>query len=201
MQSPVIVYSDFNCPFCYALNERLRSFGADAHVAWRGVQHAPGLPIPLRQYHGDRAGELKWEVDAVHRLAADLPIMVPPGKPNTARAIRASAVAMWADPSRGREFKNLLYRALWCEGADLSHLPVLDLVAQQAGFTDLSFIDLDRHVTAANVDRWQNDWERTGHLAVPLLLHRSGRILAGLPTAEALASFLRSDPEAADRPV
>ncbi|MEW6544539.1 MAG: DsbA family protein [Nitrospirota bacterium] len=193
MTSPITVYSDFNCPFCYALNERLRSLSVEGQVSWRGVQHAPGLPVPLRPCRGDQAGELKREVDAVHRLAADLPITVPPGKPNTARAIQAAAFAMSADPSRGREFKDLLYRALWCEGADLSDPSVLDLVAWQAGFAGLSFAGLDRHLTAATVGRWQNDWERTGRLAVPLLLHQNGQSLVGLPTAESLASFLRSD--------
>ncbi|MGB5046240.1 MAG: hypothetical protein WBO11_14885, partial [Nitrospira sp.] len=53
---------------------------------------------------GHLAAELKQEVQMVRRLAPELPIAVPPGKPNTGRAIAASARALHMDPLRGGEF-------------------------------------------------------------------------------------------------
>ena len=36
-----IVYADFNCPFCYALNERLHAMNIEQRVEFRTIQHAP----------------------------------------------------------------------------------------------------------------------------------------------------------------
>jgi len=34
-------YSDFNCPYCHGLNERLLALGEKGRTAWRGIQHMP----------------------------------------------------------------------------------------------------------------------------------------------------------------
>lgn len=117
MPAPVVVYSDFNCPFCYALNEALLRLNLAEPPAWRGVQHAPGLLVPMTPWRGALAEDLEREVEAVRLRAPDLPITLPPGKPNTARAIRAAALALQLDRQRGPLFKDLLYRAFWCRGA------------------------------------------------------------------------------------
>ncbi|TAJ25643.1 MAG: hypothetical protein EPO64_07710, partial [Nitrospirae bacterium] len=122
MTQHVAVYSDFNCPFCYALNERLGTWGDLEKITWRGVQHAPHLQVPMAPWRADMAEDLWGEVQAVRRLAPELPITVPTGKPNTAEAIRAVAA-----------FKDLLYRALWCEGADISDPATIAYLAEKAG--------------------------------------------------------------------
>ncbi|ALA58747.1 hypothetical protein [Nitrospira moscoviensis] len=43
---PLLAYGDFNCPFCYAMHERFHGRGLLKDAEWRGVQHAPHLPIP-----------------------------------------------------------------------------------------------------------------------------------------------------------
>ena len=86
------LYSDFNCPFCYAMHERLHALGVMDRISWQGVQHAPHLPVPMAGWAGHLAAELKQEVQMVRRLAPELPIAVPPGKPNTGRAIAAAAM-------------------------------------------------------------------------------------------------------------
>ncbi len=40
-QESFLFYSDFNCPFCYALNERILTVGDVSKVEWRGIQHMP----------------------------------------------------------------------------------------------------------------------------------------------------------------
>ena len=94
------LYSDFNCPFCYAMHERLHSLGVMDRISWQGVQHAPHLPVPMAGWAGHLAAELKQEVQMVRRLAPELPVAVPPGKPHTGRAIAASARALHIDPLR-----------------------------------------------------------------------------------------------------
>lgn len=189
MHSPVIVYSDFNCPFCYALNEELRRLDIAERLSWRGVQHAPGLPVPLLSWNGEPAEDLAREVEAVRRRAPELPIEAPTGKPNTARAIRASALALGLDRQRGHAFKDLLYRAFWCREADLSDPETLDRLAAEAGFTGLSFAQLDRHEIAVTTSGWQSEWEESGCHAVPALVRQDGTRLIGFHGRERTAQF------------
>src|SRR5262249_47408535 len=73
---------DFNCPFCYALHQRLYDLNLLDRCDWRGVQHAPHLPSPMKPWQGSLGAELRHEVAAVQHLAPGLPIALPPGKPN-----------------------------------------------------------------------------------------------------------------------
>lgn len=43
--SRILVVSDFNCPYCYTLNEWVHLLGAGARVRWVGIEHRPDLPI------------------------------------------------------------------------------------------------------------------------------------------------------------
>jgi predicted DsbA family dithiol-disulfide isomerase len=46
MTPDFVLYSDFNCPFCYAFGERIMALGMVHRIDWRGVQHAPTFPLP-----------------------------------------------------------------------------------------------------------------------------------------------------------
>lgn len=190
MITPVTVYSDFNCPFCYALNERLNALGVSEKLAWRGVQHAPHLPVPMEQRLGARAEEMHQEVEAVCRLAPDLSIAPPTGKPSTSRAIRAAALVFGIDQERGRAFKDLLYRALWCEGLDISNPSILDRLAWTAGLGTMSFAALDSRLVEATTSRWQEDWAQTGAGAVPVMIRQDGVRLIGLADRDRILTFL-----------
>lgn len=195
MPAPVVAYSDFNCPFCYALNEALLRLNLAEPPAWRGVQHAPGLLVPMTPWRGALAEDLEREVEAVRLRAPDLPITLPPGKPNTARAICAAALALQMDRQRGPLFKDLLYRAFWCRRVDLSDPETLDRLAAEAGLTGLSFAQLDRHDIAATTSSWQNDWEQSGCHAVPALVRPDGARLIGFHGCAQTARFLGVESE------
>jgi hypothetical protein len=51
-----LLYSDFNCPFCYAMHERLYEMNLLTRCEWRGVQHASHLPRPMKPWQGWRPG-------------------------------------------------------------------------------------------------------------------------------------------------
>ncbi|MBI4400373.1 MAG: DsbA family protein [Nitrospirae bacterium] len=193
MTPPVSVYSDFNCPFCYALNERLTTSGLTEGIAWawRGIQHAPHLPVPMAPWRGDMAEALRREVETVRRLVPDLPITVPLGKPNTAQAIRAVALALDMDPQGGKALKNALYRAFWNEGTDLSDPVILDHLAWTTGLAGMSFTALDSRLIAATTSRWQRDWERTGSHAVPTLSRQDGAQLVGFAGWDQIMEFFQ----------
>lgn len=199
MQRPVIVYSDFNCPFCYALNEALRLLDGPERLSWRGVQHAPWLSVPMAVWRAELGRELRREVEAVRRLAPGLPIEVPPGKPNTTAAIRAAALALRLDRQRGQAFKDLLYRAFWCGGADLSHPDTLGRLAEEAGFAGQAFARPDRHEIVDTTSAWQQEWEESGCHAIPALVREDGTKLVGWHGPEQIEQFLQ--PAIGARPV
>lgn len=183
------LYSDFNCPFCYALHERLHALEVMESIEWQGVQHAPHLPAPMVVWDGHLAGELKQEVEMVRRLAPELPIIVPKGKPNTSRAIAASARALELDRHCGTLLVRALYRRFWCDGQDLSDHDVLRNEASRHGFSADEILGSD----APSVDRliraWSDQWQQTEHEGVPILQRSDGQMLIGLVSMETLQHF------------
>ena len=184
------LYSDFNCPFCYAMHERLHALGVMDRISWQGVQHAPHLPVPMVGWAGHLGAELKQEVQMVRRLAPELPIVVPPGKPNTGRAIAASARALQIDPIRGGEFVRSLYRSFWVDGQDLSHEAVLQREAERQGFASAQIVGAQAASVDAIIRTWNDQWAGADHQGVPLLQRSEGTLLVGLMPVDVLQRFL-----------
>lgn len=182
----VTLYSDFNCPFCYATHERLANLGLHDRVRWRGVQHAPELRQPMRPAAGPFAIELAREVESIRLRAPEVPIEVPPGKPNTGSAIRLAAAA---PPAAAEQLVLDLYRRFWRDGEDLSDPDVLAAAAAASGTGD-GDDSPDGETTARE---WQREWERLGVGGVPLLIAADGRHIYGLSDAGELARFLEEN--------
>jgi predicted DsbA family dithiol-disulfide isomerase len=84
--SKFIIYADFNCPFCYALNERLHELNREDQVEFRAVQHAPSISSDQSSF--DVLSELSTEVAEVRRRAPSTRINVPMFRPNSGPASR-----------------------------------------------------------------------------------------------------------------
>lgn len=190
MNTGVVLYSDFNCPFCYALGERLLAVRAAHPVEWRGVQHAPYLPIPMANASTALAMELNNEVSAMQRLAPEIFITLPRGKPNSKPAIIAVAAALKIDKNKAYAFKDSLYRAFWQHGADISDAAVLSELARAAGLPD----DLNVSGIETTVSAWQQAWESSGLGGVPSMIRTDGTALVGLVTSETISDFLMEKP-------
>lgn len=180
-----VVYSDPNCPFCYAMGERLHALGVSEQVEWRGVQHAPHLTIPLAPASAGLARELEAEVAAIGQLAPELPIAKPIGKPNTAPAILAIAQALRHDPGAGHVFKDSVYRAFWVHGRDISSPDELERLAAEANLPPL----VEMPPADDLVRAWARSWMELGTGGVPLLIRTDGRGLVGLTTMAKLAQL------------
>ncbi|HET7439078.1 MAG TPA: DsbA family protein, partial [Nitrospira sp.] len=166
-------FSDFNCPFCYALHERLHDLKLIHHCEWQGIQHAPQLPRPMKAWQGSLGAELRHEVAVVQRLSPGLPIELPPGKPNTKLAIERAAVLLIRDRTRGMEFVRQAYRAFWCEGRDISDPQVLRELSD--GIVEEGMTDNIRRIAQG----WEAAWHATGQAGVPLIVSPDGDLLVG----------------------
>ncbi|SLM49337.1 conserved protein of unknown function [Nitrospira japonica] len=182
-----VLYSDFNCPFCYALHERLHRMKLLESVDWRGVQHAPYLPRPMRQWDGTMKAELQYEVPAVRRLDPDLLIELPKGKPNTARAIDWAARLLSSDIHGGMEFVRLVYAAFWRDGLDISDEAVLDQLAAQ--HTDTGIPGRAEERSGSIAREWEEGWHGTGQSSVPILVSPDDRLLVGCVPSEQIVRF------------
>jgi predicted DsbA family dithiol-disulfide isomerase len=187
MTPDFVLYSDFNCPFCYAFGERVIALGFADRIEWRGVQHAPHLHTPMAHAGPTFASELAHEVQFVQRLAPEVPITLPRGKPNTASAIAAIAAAMDQDPSKAHRFATSLYRVFWQHGADISDPSVIQDLARAAGVPDLS---MTPHA-AERLTAWYGAWMDRGVGSVPDLIRQDGESITGLVDVDTLRQFVQ----------
>jgi predicted DsbA family dithiol-disulfide isomerase len=182
-----VLYSDFNCPFCYACGERIISLGFADRIAWRGIQHSPRLPIPMAQASPAFASELAREVQFVQRLAPEVPIALPRGKPNTGPAIHAVAAAMNIDPRKAHRLATSLYRVFWQHGSDISDPLVIHELADQADLPDLTSAPNAIKTVAA----WHEAWLDRGVGSVPDLIRQDGESIIGLVDLDTLRRFVQ----------
>lgn len=186
--SPFILYSDFNCPFCYAMHERLHEMNMLARCEWRGVQHASHLPRPMKPWQGSMGAELRHEVSVVQRLAPGLPIALPPGKPNTRPAIEQAVALLRRDPSHMMTFVRETYRAFWCEGKDISDTEVLKQLVEQAGSSAESLETIESE-DRQKAQAWETAWHVTGQAGVPLIVSPDNYLLVGCVPVDDIRRF------------
>ena len=187
-EARTVLYSDFNCPFCYAMHERLHEMNLIARCEWRGVQHASHLPRPMKPWQGSLGAELRHEVTVVQRLAPGLPIALPPGKPNTRPAIEQAVGLLQRDRAQGMAFVRETYRAFWCEGRDISDPEVLRQLVEQAGGPPES-VDTINNESRQVAQEWEAAWHRTGQAGVPLMVSPKGDLLVGCAPLEQIKPF------------
>lgn len=185
MSFQAVLYSDLNCPFCYALEERLVAAGALTLVEWRGVQHEPGLPAPMEIATYKLSRTLEKEVLTVRETAPEVEIFFPLGKPNTSLAIEYVAAAQKRDAMLAALYRHTLAREFWVHGSDLSDEKLLQAWGQEVGLPFLSS-DKESHETALI---WQSEWEKLGTGSVPTLQREDGALAVGLMSVESIREF------------
>jgi diguanylate cyclase (GGDEF)-like protein len=188
-----IVYADINCPFCFSLHERLTEMDYIDSVDWRMIEHAPQIKYDTNdlQVHA----ELSDEIRRVRDLASEIPIIVPPGRPNSGPAIRLIKACEGVDPEKARYLRTYIYRALWRDGLDVSDPTVLEELVRKAG---LEFVDADEQ-SLTTLKQWQEEWE-TGDFSrnIPVLVTDSENKLLGLPSPQIIDAFLSGQEDKLD---
>ncbi len=182
------VYADFNCPFCYALNERLHAAGLDDRVEFRTIQHAP--TISSSHAGLEIISDLTNEVADVRRRAPSTRINVPMFRPNTEAASALQTVINHQDPARASLLRRRIFQALWVEGQDISDPKLLARLLRELEIEPPAGDSAARREMGA----WQQDWDGSreyGH-NIPIVISDRGETVIGFPLEPEMDAFLKT---------
>ena len=183
----VVVYGDFNCPFCYALSEILLDADLNNGFQWRTVEHMPSTRPD--SFTPKEQSLLTTEVYNVRHRVPDLDIAIPPCRPNTTLANRLLLIVSQRNPEKAPLLRRQIYRALWVDGRDISDSNVLLSLLSTIDFEgsiDREELELDSGLLQA----WQDSWEADKFEGrIPILI-ADDRILKGLASLPDIKRFL-----------
>jgi len=189
------IFADFNCPFSFALNERLHAMDLDARVDFRCIQQFPSASSDATDF--DTLARLVGEVAELRRKLPSMPINLPVFRPNTAAAAELANAVSAVDPAQGSRLRRRIFRALWIDGEDISRPELLQSLLD----------DLDIEAPGKGARRalkcgdWQREWEESpefGH-GMPIVISDVGETLVGLPLESELDVFLESGSVVSER--
>jgi len=182
------VYVDLNCPFCFALHERLARWQLLDSLSFRMVEHASH--VIDGPFNIDEEVMLANEVFAVHHRAPDVQVLLPPRRYSSKLANRLIYAVQQDHAPKAAAFRTALYRCLWRNGEDIGDEGVLRAALTEQELPD-SLLASCTHDPVELID-WQHHWEQAKFdSCIPILHHEaSDRVLVGLPTERALVEFL-----------
>jgi len=189
---PVVVFSDFACPFSYVTEAALRRMEAAGEVETTFLAYElHPVPTPLVKDDGG------W-MDALAPLAAELGIVlrVPSAPARTAKAHEAAAFAR--AHGAGAAMRDAIFAAYFAEGRDISRIDVLVELGAVLGLdaSELKVV-LDVDSLSPRIQAEQDAARRAGVEGTPTLVAGTGdeaRWLVGArPYAELRAAILEID--------
>jgi diguanylate cyclase (GGDEF)-like protein len=186
--SRFIIYADFNCPFCYALNERLHEMNLEDRAEFRMVQHAPS--ISSSQVSFEVLSALSSEVAEVRRRAPSTQINVPMFRPNSGPASQLVTTVAKIHPRKAIRLHRLIYRALWVDGKDISKPDLLNSLLRELGINPPKGAALKDD----KLSIWQSEWADNEEFdrSIPIVISDRGETVIGFPLEPELDAFLNS---------
>jgi len=183
-----VAYLDFNCPFCFALHERLLRWDVADRIDRQLVtlpSHVLDGPFAISEQ-----AQLADEVFALHRSAPDVSVLLPPRRCDADLATRLCDHIHEEHPDQYGTALTAIYRTLWQQGEDIGDPDVLRRILR-----DLSLPDALPDTTLPMPDSmksWQTDWEQGPYdKSIPVMRHlHTDRTLIGLPSERTLMEFL-----------
>jgi len=178
----VLVVSDFNCPYCFTLNEWVHRIGAGSRVRWLGIEHRPDLPSEGVNKPDDQA-TLQREVLDVQRRAPDVGVIRPGQWLNSNRALLLQNAVEDEFPEIAPDLRRAIFQAYWTDGATLD-TELLERVRTRLGVPE---IDEDHDQLDELSAWWRTELDR-----VPCMLGPTGVAHLGLQDFRSVRSFLNS---------
>jgi predicted DsbA family dithiol-disulfide isomerase len=184
--SRIVVVSDFNCPYCFTLNEWLNQLGVEERVYWVGVEHKGHLPAGFSDVNDpeDHSTLLK-EVADVQRRAPEVGVQLPPVWINSQRALLLQAAVEAEEPGLAAPLRTAIFRGFWRDQQNIADSQQLRQLQQRAGVD----ADSERLLDSEALDRitswWRQDLDR-----IPCMLAPTGARHLGLQDRAAVEAFV-----------
>jgi 2-hydroxychromene-2-carboxylate isomerase len=187
LSSRVVVVSDFNCPYCYTLNEWLTELDLAGRVFWVGVEHKPHLPTDLSASNRpDDVAILHSEVSDVQRRAPEVEVQLPPVWVNSQNALLLQAAIEADHPELAPALRQAIFRRFWREKRNIAAPDELAACLAQAGLT----WDEERFLDPGQLQRitgwWSLELDR-----IPCMLAPTGARHLGLQDRPAVEAFVQ----------
>lgn len=181
----IIIYSDFNCPFCFVYSERLHINKLSEQFVWCFVEHAPDIVTHANTPEQLSLLQAEWELAS--QRAPDTKINKPGFCVNSHLAIMAMISFTLKHPALAHLYRRAIYQAYWVHGEDISQPSVLEaLQANLPAQVPLLQAGAEQ-VLASNQKQWyQHNEERR----IPSLLAHDGEGLLGLQDVDSVKSFI-----------
>ena len=183
-----VAYIDLNCPYCYALYERVYRWGLAEQIEWRMVEHASH--VLDGEFDLVQEELLSSEVFEVHHRAPDIELSLPPDRCRSTQATHLIAIVQRLFPERTNAVRVALYRALWQEGRNIGDEEVMLDVLRAHGLPE----ELLGMCTEAPEEflEWQRAWDQGDFdHSIPVMTHAAtDRVIIGLADQISLAHFL-----------
>ena len=178
------VYGDLNCPFCFALHERLGKLNLQPQ--WCYVEHAPEQNSTTMT--DEQKALLKYEFDLLQQRATDVDALEPAFCINSQLAIHTLMMVENECPEKAALFRSNLYRGYWQQGRDISDLQFIYEILEQLNIqisADLTQVVRQQH-------QWQEEWQ-TGNFdrRIPALVAPNGEVMLGLQHPDNIQNFFQ----------
>lgn len=183
LTSRIQVFSDFNCPYCFTLNEWLHGLELGSRIRWVGVEHRPDLPADGTNQAED-IQQLKLEVDDVRRRAPENGVREPPLWCNSRKALLLQNAVEVDLPDEAPALRRRLFRRYWHEGVLL-----VDEATSALGLRRFSEMNLDDE--ESELDRLTS-WWRAHVDRIPCMIAPTGVVHLGLQDRARVERFMQS---------
>jgi diguanylate cyclase (GGDEF)-like protein len=181
-------FIDLNCPYCYAMFERITRWGLGEQIEWCMVEHDAHVlegPFDLNQEE-----LLTTEVFEVHHRAPDVDLRLPPDRCNSTMATWLVVMVCRLFPDSANTFRRAVYRALWHDGWNIGDRAILEDLLHLNGLP-AELLEMCEEAPEEFLI-WQKAWDMGPYdHSIPVLTHvPTDRVLIGLADERTLAAFL-----------
>lgn len=179
----ILVVSDFNCPYCFTLNEWIQSLGMSDRVRWVGIEHRSQLPETGTNSE-EEVRTLKAEVLDVRRRAPELGPILQKRWINSRQALLLQNATEDEYPELAAQTRSRVFRSYWKGDLKLSDVDSLLNLFQKEGVSD---IETEPEYLDELTRWWKLELDR-----IPCMLAPTGVAHMGLQDRSAVESFLNS---------
>ena len=183
-----IAYIDFNCPYCFALHERIQRWNLGDKIKWEMIEHSSHILDGPFDIHQEQL--LTTEVVEVHHRAPDVDLLLPAQRCRSTTATRLQTYVQREFMDKRHEFRTAVFRSLWQNGEDIGDHKILMNLLDANNIPGI-FLDFCSD-EPPEIQRSQKNWQEGPYdTSIPVLLEEaSGRVLIGLPDERTLKEFL-----------